>query len=320
VAAVYPILAWTWLPGGKRICVNLRLYVLIAVLAAPWYTYKFVDVHSGRDVDNTPILLRDAHEGRDVTARLTHAGDMITDAATPLGGGLLLVAVAASLQDKQMRWLLAIFIVPIGLLWAVAFSYDLRNLAMLAPMVGAADGTGLMRIISRLEGSAGWAERGASRHEITRIAGTRSDRPILQRLRLWHVASVVIPLLLTIMLRIPDNTLLSLQRSQLHQVGIPSLNDRLYVFSRAHPGRSLIANDYLALRWLPEFGPRSIACASDDLATFRRSFDRADVRYVLVRSEGIAAEVRGFLAQPRMARLLFEEHGYALYEKVTPSA
>jgi hypothetical protein len=82
----------------------------------------------------------------------------------------------------------------------------------------------------------------------------------------------------------------------------------------------LIATDYLALRWLPDLAPRSVACASDDLATFRTSFDRADVRYVLVRTAAASAEVRGFLARSNAARLLFEEQGYAFYEKVTPSA
>lgn len=82
----------------------------------------------------------------------------------------------------------------------------------------------------------------------------------------------------------------------------------------------MIATDYLALRWLPNIGPRSVACASDDLATFRKSFDRADVRYILVRSDGVASEVRDFLARSRAARMLFEEHGYVFYEKLKPSA
>ncbi len=119
---------------------------------------------------------------------------------------------------------------------------------------------------------------------------------------------------------IRDDALLSLQRRQQRQVGIADLNDRLYAFSQAPPDRSLIATDYLALRWLPDFGPRSIACAADDLAAFHKSFDRADVRYVLVRIAAASDEVRGFLAQPTAARLLFEEHGYAFYEKVAPGA
>ncbi len=114
VAAVYPLLAWAWAPSGCRVgrvqrvppisaytdswwdslrsahptC--LRLYLLIALLAAPWYVYKYADIRSGRDVNNTSILVRDAHEGRDLPARFAHAGGLIADATTLPGAPLLL--------------------------------------------------------------------------------------------------------------------------------------------------------------------------------------------------------------------------------------
>jgi hypothetical protein len=340
MAAVYPLLAWAWLPRRCRVASSaakshqiaaisggsrrtrphpnaafriLSLYLLIALLVAPWYVYKVADFQSGRDVDNTPILLRDSHEGRDLQARLAHAGSLLADAMTLPGGALLLIALAASLCDRRARWLLGLFIPPLGLLWAAAFSYDLRNLAMLAPFVGAAAGIGLVRII-------GWAEREKGRRGEWEKGRTGavvfpSLTPHRASLRVWHATGFAALVLIASLLRIRDESLLSLQRHQLRQVGIPGLNDRLYEFSHSPSDRSMIATDYLALRWLPDIGPRSVACASDDLATFRKSFDRADVHYVIVRSDGIAPEVRRFLARPRAARLLFEEHGYAMYEK-----
>ena len=299
---------------------TLRLYLLIALLVAPWYVYKFADIRSGRDVNNTSILVRDAHEGRDLSARFAHAGGLLAEATTLPGGALLLVAAAASLRDRRARWMLGLFVLPLGLLWAAAFSYDLRNLAMLVPFAGAAAGTGLVRIICWLEGAVGWADRSESHQDGARSDETRGARPTLLGLRLWHAAGLVAVLLIASALCVRDDALLSLQRRQQRQVGIADLNDRLYAFSQSHCDRSLIATDYLALRWLPDFGPRSVACASDDLATFRKSFDRTDVRYVLVRTAAASEVVRGFLAQPAAARLLFEEHGYACYEKVGPAA
>jgi hypothetical protein len=325
VAAVYPLLAWAWTAKCNAMRGTLRLYLLVALLVAPWYVFKFIDVRSGHDVNNTSILVRDAHDGRGLPERFSHAGALLADATTVPGGALLVVVVAASLGDRRARWMLGLFIIPLGLVWAAAFSYDLRNLAMLAPFVGAAAGIGLVRIIGRLErlvdrrlslreSNASFVERKAT------IGGTPCARPTLQQLRLWHAAGLVVVLLFVSIHCVPDETLLSLQQRQLRQVGIADLNDRLYAFSQAHTDRALIATDYLALRWLPDFRPRSVACASDDLATFRKSFDRADVRYVLVRTAGISDDVRNFLARPAAVRLLFNLHGYAFYEKLTPSA
>ena len=200
VAAVYPLLAWVWFyvgwdklasserrptesTGGPALAEarwshptasgTLRLYLLIALLVAPWYLYKFCDIRSGRDVNNTSILVRDAHEERGLPARFAHAGGLLADATTLPGGALLLAAVAASLGDRRIRWTLGLIVVPLGLLWAAAFSYDLRNLAMLVPFVGAAAGTGLVRIICWLESAVGWAERSESHRILRTPGGTR---------------------------------------------------------------------------------------------------------------------------------------------------
>ena len=345
VAAVYPLLAWVWCyVGWDKLAsserrptestggpVHRRGSLVPPYSLAAHYGFtcsspcssrhgtctNSADIRSGRDVNNTSILVRDAHEGRDLPARFAHAGGLLADATTLPGGALLLAAVAASLGDRRIRWTLGLIVVPLGLLWAAAFSYDLRNLAMLVPFVGAAAGTGLVRIICWLESAVGWAERSESHRILRSPGGTRCARPtLLATLLVWHAAGLVAVLLIAGTLCVRDETLLSLQRRELRQVGIADLNDRLYAFSQAHADGSLIATDYLALRWLPDFGPRSVACASDDLATFRKSFDRADVRYVLVRTTAVSEEVRGFLAQGASVRLLFEEHGYAFYEKV----
>jgi hypothetical protein len=320
VAVVYPLLAWAWAPNRGSLRGTLRLYLLIALLVAPWYLYKLADIRSGGDVNNTSILVGEAHAGRELPARFAHAGDLLADAISLPGAGLLLFAVAASLRDPRSRWTLGLFVVPLGLLWAVAFSYDLRNLAMLAPFVGAAAGTGLVRIVCWAERRLGWAVRSKSHPVISDVRGTRRDQPTRHALRVWHAAGVLFILLIASVQGVRDESLLSLQQRQQRRIGIPDLNERLYQFSASNADQSLIATDYLALHWLPDIGPRSVVCASDDLATFRKSFDRADVRYILVRTAGVSDDVRNFLAQLAAARLLFEEHGYAFYEKIPPSA
>jgi hypothetical protein len=122
-------------------------------------------------------------------------------------------------------------------------------------------------------------------------------------------------LLIAVCLCVSDTMLLDRQQRQQRLVGVPDLNQQLYAYAAEHPGEATIATDYQAMRWLPELGRRSVVCTCHELSAFRQTFDRPEVRCVLVRRRGAAAEVRAFLEGQTAAQLVFENHGFALYEK-----
>jgi hypothetical protein len=322
IAAVYPLLAWQFvLRGGGsdrlRRCLPTLLWlgVIMGILVLPWYCYKILDFQAGNDRNNTSLLLTDFHQGRDLLQRAIHAAAMIVAAITPMGAALLSIAVAASLRDPIQRWLTCILVVPLGSIWAIAFSYDLRNLAVIIPWAGAAAGIGLMRIVSWMAASA----RGAGSDGQDRVAeggACRANPAVPQgRFCAGHAVGVLMLVLIVICLCISDHRLLSLQRRQQRMVGVPELNSQLYAYAADHPSEATIATDYQAMRWLPELGPRSVVCTCHEYSAFRQTFDRPEIRYVLVRMPGAVAEVREFLAGQVAARLLFESHGFAFFEK-----
>ena len=362
VALVYPLLAWVWPAAqtegegekGRRgegeifrrlpfslspllpffrspaniVRDSLRLYLIIAALVVPWYAYKYADIRAGHDENNTPKLVHDFHEGRGVPARFMHAAAAVAEATTLPGGILLLVMVTASLRDPRCRWLVGVFVVPLGLLWAAAFSYDLRNLAMLVPFLGAAAGMGLVRIICWVQCGMERSDGGAARRQEPAFASLLPfslsppppiPKPRFGTLRTGHVTAFLTVTLLAAALCISNDSLLALQRRQQRRVGSPPLNAKVYAYAESHPGMTYMASDYLAMRWLPELAPRTIVCSCQELAVFRRTFDRPDVGYVLVRSADLAAEVRQFLARPSVARLIFADQGFVFYQKVRPS-
>jgi hypothetical protein len=282
--------------------------------------------------------------------RLLHGGNLVVEAITPMGAVLLLIAVAASLRDRFQRWVVGIFVVPLGLIWAVAFSYDLRNLALIVPWVGSAAGIGLMEIASgaavlyrsRSRGTRAARTRNASEgtswrprwrfgsvpfaaaHAIVgdgreKIVGNQQRRreTVSQPgfLRVGHVVGVGALLLIAFCLCFRDETLIRFQHRQQRSVGLPELNCQLYAYAADHPGEATIATDYQAMRWLPELGRRSVVCTCHEFSAFRQTFDRPEVHFVLVRTLDAAAEVRSFLAGQTAARLIFENHGFAFYEK-----
>ena len=105
-AAVYPLLVWLWLgeqPFRATVRSLFRLCLVITVLVAPWYIYKFVDIRSGHDANNTLHLLLECHDGRSLHQRAMHAGTEVAAATTLPGAAMLLAAVAVSLGDRRSR-------------------------------------------------------------------------------------------------------------------------------------------------------------------------------------------------------------------------
>ena len=272
VVVIYPILVRQFVLRGdelgsprQRLPTLLGMCLLMGILVSPWYIYKFCDFQSGCDCNNTVLLLTDFHEGRDLLQRMSYGGAMIVEATTPIGVILLLIAVAASLREPFQRWLVGIFVVPLGLIWAMAFSYDLRNLALLIPWVGAAAGIGLMQVVSwgarlgrLVQGSLG---RRAPTRSLGRQVPLLSHRgtkknsaPGKTFLRVGHVVGILTLLLVTTCLCISDATLLSWQRRQQRFVGMPELNRRLYAYAADHPDEAMIATDYQAMRLVAGLG------------------------------------------------------------------
>jgi hypothetical protein len=323
LAAVYPVLAWLLVlrsgaEGGLRRHAGglLRAALLMVALVAPWYLYKFAEFHAARDRNNTALLLADFHEGRTLPQRMLHGASMVVEATTPVGAAVLLLAIGIALGDPPQRWLVGLVVVPLGLIWAAAFSYDLRNLALILPFAGAAAGTGLLRAAEWLGNSvprSALLHAGVEGEPDTPAAGRRAGRPV-RWMRVGHVAGFLALAVVAACLCVSDKTLRQWQQRQQRLVGIPELNRRLYAYFESRGGPAVIAADYQAMPWLPELGPRSVRCGCESLNAFRATYDRPEVGYALVRYKGAATAVQEYLDGPA-ARLVFENGEYRFYEK-----
>ncbi len=329
IALVYPLLAWLFVlrsgpQGGlwRHARVLLRSALLIGVLVGPWYLYKFAEFHAAKDHNNTALLVYDIHEGRNLPQRMSHGASMLAEATTPLGAVLLLLAIGAALRDPVQRWLVGLVVAPLGLIWAAAFSYDLRNLALILPFAGAAAGTGLWRAAERLGAWArGWPVATRVQHaDVGQIANLPHSWRVgnlphsMRGLRVGHVAGLLALAVVATCLCVSEKTLRERQERQQRLVGIPKLNQRLYAYVESHGDPAVIATDYQALAWLPELGARSVCCPCEDLNTFRATYDRPEVRSALVRRQAAATAVHEYL-DGRNGRLVFEACGYRFYEK-----
>jgi hypothetical protein len=240
----------------------------------------------------------------------------------------LLLAIGVGLGDPVQRRFVGLVVAPLGLIWAAAFSYDLRNLALILPFAGAAAGTGLWRVAEWLDSmflQSNWTVglRGARPHPTP--LQTHPDRgprapetlPAADRrswLRVGHLAGLSALTIVAASLCVSDKSLRECQDRQQRLVGIPELNHQLYAFFESHSGPAVIATDYYAVDWLPELAARSIRCTCKASNAFRATYDRPEVRFALVREKSAATEVQEYLDGPA-GRLVFDVCGYRFYEK-----
>jgi hypothetical protein len=336
LAAIYPLLAWRLVLCGegqgsfrRNLPLLAGIGLILALTISPWYLYKVLDFHAGCDKNNTALLMTDFHQQRQILERLSYGGSLIVEAITPLGAGLVVLAIAASLKDPVQRWLVGTLVAPLGLIWAIAFSYDLRNLAIIVPFVGAAAGTGLMHITAWINAlcRSGEARKPCGLRESLLVSADSSlssqavsnSRTLGSGLCVGHVIGLLSLLLVAAGLYISDERLMRQQLQQQRMVGMPELNCQLYAYAAEHP-QATIATDYQAMRWLPELGEKSVVCSCCELTGFRLTFDRPEIDCVLVRTAGAANEVRNFLQSQAAAKLVFESHGFRLYEKRSDTA
>ena len=146
--------------------------LLLAVLIAPWYVYKLLAIHRGDEHTLTAYLLHDIHQGRNLWQRLLHAFGLLHEAIPLPAVAALLAAMALALRDPVQRRLTLLVAAPFALLWALGFSYDLRNLSLAIPFAAAAAGIGAVELAEL--GKRGIGDWGAMRSMVVGIGTVKN--------------------------------------------------------------------------------------------------------------------------------------------------
>lgn len=125
---------------------------LFFVLAAPWYLYVASLVWRETDVTNLGYLMSTIHGDHSFIERIFHAfHGPLSEGLQGLGPPAFVGVVAAFLmlmacrQAWGRRMILGLFL-PYTLIWAIWFSYDIRNLILLMPAISLILGMGLNEV------------------------------------------------------------------------------------------------------------------------------------------------------------------------------
>jgi hypothetical protein len=330
MAAAFPLLTYVLCIRHRRIgppgrpWTTLCLSTLAMILCVlPWYVYKHIQLASGAAQGNFQDLLVNLHAGRNFAQRFVYGIKLMhsqVGGSTPSVALLVFNLWACAYYPAFCT--LVLLILPFFLLWAIGFSYDLRNLAMIVPFLGLGAGIGLEQnviVICRL-----FSIRSTVPRPERQAAGDR--RGDLRGPRWWHVLVSCIVLLIGL------NAVLSKERLEKQQIALQkkigdrALNRFLYQHLADGEIDGLIATNYSLLQYLPGFEKSAAGLPLGDLPRYRQLLARPDVKYFLLPEWRNPAYDPGMLTDflERVSRLelqpLYRANGWILARKQSREA
>ena len=135
--------------AGTRPAAAVALVTLLMV--ASWYVYKYAQMRAGVEASNLYDLMHSIHAGRNYWQRLEYAWLLIWHArgiTGPMMARILIVIFAAGLVVRATRPIMLWLVVPFLSCWALWFSYELRTVSAVVPLLGLVAGLVIARGIA----------------------------------------------------------------------------------------------------------------------------------------------------------------------------
>lgn len=222
-----------------RLAQAARCAALVLAVAGPWYLHQALQFWRGEDFSNIGYLTVGVHGGATWGERMTLAWSQVLRPALDHTGAPLLVmgvagiGAALGLLEPLARRVLLALVLPYALLWALLFSYDLRNLMLVVAPASYGVAAGLLLGLRRVS----WALRLRLEPAVKESLSAGVPRPAR-----WGAASLVVVGVITLAL-VPVDTeqLFQLDRRLRLAQGDPELNAVLLREARggAYEGRVL---------------------------------------------------------------------------------
>lgn len=140
----------------KRVIKTALLFLLLVlIIIVPYYIYAEMAIKAGRAASEVPYVTKEIYDGASWTERLMNAGKVFSGIFG--SRALFLIAIVPfllSFTDRTYRVLNFLVVIPFLVIWALFFSYDLRNAAIVIPYFCLAIGAGLNIVLNRFQNNA----------------------------------------------------------------------------------------------------------------------------------------------------------------------
>ncbi len=300
--AIYPILAYFSLlkpvygKDAKRLMSLFWKPLLIAILiVTPWYLYKQITFMQGSDTPEITAILNAAQNAHKTTILLEQMKNAILQLDKYLALLVFLIPMLFFI-DAVNRWVVILIIFPFTLLWSGTASYDMRNLALVIPLLGMTAGVSLGKVIE------------AGIQVLVRIK--------IHRIKFWVVMLVV---LLTIVSGSFYWTAQGLQKQQVElqrQLFSPEKNYLLLDYIEQNPHAINKILSLYPLEYVPGLEEYNLNFKFDSLEGFIARIDNSAVTHLMV-PKTANDEIRDYIAEKIDAgeyKLVFENSEWKSYQ------
>lgn len=233
----------------------LTCCVVFAVLAAPWYAYTAWKIGQGTDVTNLGYLVTTIHGDRGVLERVTLAFQgPVAAALEGLGsptvtGSVMTALLLLALRMRLGRMLVLAICLPYTLLWAVLFSYDIRNIMPVIPALCLVLGIGASRALDLVA----QCIQGPAALTGTAAARTGAGWRLPQALKRGMMPSMVLAVFaLSALLPLSTQDIETLQSRLQRQSLNPALNEALLRYARSPGFKGQVVTTYAGMLMIDE--------------------------------------------------------------------
>ncbi len=249
VMAAYPIFLYLFLSKNfpfysttQKIKISLLSLLLIIASLIPWESYKLFLYYHHLDYSNSLPLLEGAGDQvmrHNYFLKVKHSLHLLFRL---MDKNFLVIIVPILIilscySAKKMRPIALWLVLPMFLMWALFFGYDVRNIAYLLPFLSIVLGFGFQFLLQFLSHN--------------RFVYFLKTHGILA----YTLLSVLITLggLLKLNHTYKNKKLINQQFIAMKQIGIPQINDFMYTYINKNPLAGIIMTNYGPLCYLTSF-------------------------------------------------------------------
>lgn len=272
IVMLYPLLTYLTIVR-KRLDFSARdwiklffwFLVIICIIVIPFYVYMQLKINSGLDKSEIDFVTNIIFHGKGFPQRFNDAFEMLS---TALHGkdvliSLLLISVIG-LTEKTYRWFLLLIAFPYLMIWALFYSYDIRNCALALPFLALGIGIGIEQFVK-------YIIKGSLKNYY--IIGTIFI--ILIMLNFWFTPAFMQA----------KHTYLE------KQLNDPVLNQLIYNYSEQNGINSKILTDYQILGVLPGLKDHYqfqlfVTQYGNEFALYVNNIHNIDIGYILANNNG----------------------------------
>lgn len=244
---IYPVLAVIMMKRSnhsagaemfsKKSMLNFALPALIIMcaVALPWYILKLITNPPGSDAKFVVALAEGMYAGASYFERLINT--IINYPHVYIG----ILLGFLGLKNRFSRTMLLSMAIPYTIIWALFFSYDLRNNTMVIPMIAFSGTIGFSELFSKLKN--GWKVRPENEN---------SKNGTLYKIKFYHLALAGLLFVFAINVVYHKKDSFFDYHTYLEKnIGFPKLNAFLYDYQAREGFDGMILSNYSSLEVLP---------------------------------------------------------------------